>query len=227
MQAAHTPAQHASFARVGRSLTHVLAPHHSPSKDHFELKVDINEKKDVEHQMEHLCVLKSKLSPLRMALLGMLSGVWMVLAATFAGTLAAEFDSLQNLVVGAVAPVAMHFIVIFGGEFYSGNCMFFSVGMFKRKVTPLKVLSCLWWSFFWNFAGVFLCAWLLCYMTEVMRSEPQLGYVIRGAQAKVMPPNATLTSALAMMLSYSVPWWRDLAASAVGGANPRHVLHIV
>jgi hypothetical protein len=27
-------------------------------------------------------------------------------------------------IVGLLSPVAMHFIVIFGGEFYSANCMY-------------------------------------------------------------------------------------------------------
>jgi len=78
----------------------------------------------------------------------------------------------------------MHFVVIFGGEFYSGNCMFYGVGFFKRKVSGMQVMWSLWWSFFWNFIGVWLCAWLLCYMTGVMATEPQLSYVIRGAQGK-------------------------------------------
>ena len=44
-----------------------------------------------------------------------------------AGSLSAEsvrgFPILPRLVMGLLSPVAMHFIVIFGGEFYSGNCM--------------------------------------------------------------------------------------------------------
>ena len=34
-----------------------------------------------------------------------------------------NFPILPRLALGLFAPVAMHFIVIFGGEFYSGNCM--------------------------------------------------------------------------------------------------------
>jgi hypothetical protein len=30
---------------------------------------------------------------------------------------------LTRLIIGLLSPVAMHFIVFFGGEFYSGNCM--------------------------------------------------------------------------------------------------------
>ena len=33
------------------------------------------------------------------------------------------FPILPRLIIGLLAPVAMHFIVFFGGEFYSGNCM--------------------------------------------------------------------------------------------------------
>jgi len=87
---------------TSRSLRGVLVPAEKP--DGFERKVDINERKDVEHQMEHLAEMKAKLSSPRLSLLGMLSGVWMVLAATFAGTLADEVSTFQNLVVGAVAP---------------------------------------------------------------------------------------------------------------------------
>ncbi len=33
------------------------------------------------------------------------------------------FPILPRLIIGLLAPVAMHFIVFFGGEFFSGNCM--------------------------------------------------------------------------------------------------------
>lgn len=55
---------------------------------HFEIGRNINEKTEVEHQIEKLCVKKAELSNSRLAFLGMLSGIWMVMAASFANLLA-------------------------------------------------------------------------------------------------------------------------------------------
>mmetsp|Transcript_17525 Transcript_17525/g.48441 ORF Transcript_17525/g.48441 Transcript_17525/m.48441 type:complete len:360 (-) Transcript_17525:847-1926(-) len=97
----------------------------------FHPKVEINLPMDVEHMLETLSLKKAELPVWRWVFLGMLSGVWMAIAGIFAYSVAGSFDAallarfpiLPRLVLGLLAPVAMHFIVIFGGEFYSGNCM--------------------------------------------------------------------------------------------------------
>ena len=94
------------------------------------------------------------------------------------------FPVLPKLTLALLAPVAMHFIVIFGGEFYSGNCMFMSVGYFKGRLT-LNTLLYNWASvFFWNLMGCLIGVWLFCYSTDIFADEPQLSFIIRIAESK-------------------------------------------
>mmetsp|Transcript_42126 Transcript_42126/g.103234 ORF Transcript_42126/g.103234 Transcript_42126/m.103234 type:complete len:465 (-) Transcript_42126:160-1554(-) len=158
----------------------------------YEIPSAINEKQHVEHQMEKLCLKKAELTFARLCFLGLLSGVWMVLSACCAMTVAAgiskeiiaEFPKLPNLMLAFFGPVAMHFIVVFGGEFFSGNCMYFCVGIFKGRVTVQQMAFNLWWVFIWNALGCILACYVCGYLTGIFEAPDQRAFVIAAAEGK-------------------------------------------
>lgn len=165
---------------------------HKKKDEAFVLEHSINLQHDVEHQMELLSVKKSQLPPWKIAFLGTLSGFWMALSGTFAfsaaggmeHTVVKMFPVLPKLTLAFLAPVAMHFIVIFGGEFYSGNCMFMSVGYFKGRLTLITLLYNWASCFFWNLVGCVWGVWMFAYMTDLFADEPQLSFIIHVAESK-------------------------------------------
>ena len=146
----------------------------------------------VEHQIEILAVKKSLLPPWKVAFLGTLSGFWMALSGCFAFSVAGGMEEsmvkympvLRKLVLAFLAPVAMHFIVIFGGEFFSGNCMFMSVGYLKGRLTLTTLLYNWVACFFWNLVGCLFGVWLFGYSTDIFSDEPQLSFIIAVAESK-------------------------------------------
>jgi len=187
---------------------------------HFEIGRNINEKTEVEHQIEKLCVKKAELSNSRLAFLGMLSGIWMVMAASFANLLASGIDKevvelwplLPRIIIGLSAPVAMHFIVVFGGEFYSGNTMYFGVGLMKKRVTLLQAVHNLVSVFFWNAMGIVISAFLFTWLTQIFMAEPTLSFIRAAAEAKAkisfgisfaraIPANVLICTAIQMGIS--------------------------
>mmetsp|Transcript_26287 Transcript_26287/g.51224 ORF Transcript_26287/g.51224 Transcript_26287/m.51224 type:complete len:424 (+) Transcript_26287:111-1382(+) len=163
---------------------------------HFELPSHVNEKPDVQHQMEKLCEKKASLSFARLCFLGLLSGVWMALSASCAMTAAAgisqdvvkEWPIISKFVLSLFAPVAMHFIVVFGGEFFSGNCMYFCVGLLKKRVTIEQAVNNLFWVFIWNALGCVCATYMCLYLTQIFAGEQERKFVIAAAQAKANMP---------------------------------------
>uniref|UniRef100_A0A7S0WA65 Formate/nitrite transporter n=1 Tax=Hemiselmis tepida TaxID=464990 RepID=A0A7S0WA65_9CRYP len=158
----------------------------------FVLEHNINLQLDVEHQIEILAVKKSTLPAWKVMFLGTLSGFWMALSGCFAYSVAGGIERnivkavpvLPKLMLALLAPVAMHFIVIFGGEFYSGNCMFMFVGYLRNRLT-LRTLLINWASCFcWNLTGCVIGVWLFGYCTDLFSDEPQLSFIINLAVAK-------------------------------------------
>ena len=207
-------------------------------------EVNINLQLEVEHLIETLSVKKAQLPVWRMIFLGMLSGFWMTVAGCFAfavagkipfeeylisldlpcapGSISVEttrsFPVLPRMVIGLLAPVAMHFIVIFGGEFYSGNCMwalepltakepanltsgrfgrFMTVGLVKRRVNLRSFLYVLLGSLAMNILGCAVFAFLFGWATELFAEEPHLSFVRALAESKARTrPLATFLRAI-------------------------------
>mmetsp|Transcript_16109 Transcript_16109/g.40594 ORF Transcript_16109/g.40594 Transcript_16109/m.40594 type:complete len:423 (+) Transcript_16109:114-1382(+) len=176
-----------SFWTSGDAELHV-----PPNLMHFELPSSVNEKPDVQHQMEKLCVKKADLSFSRLCFLGLLSGVWMVLSASCALTAAAgispevvqEWPIISKFVLSIFAPVAMHFIVVFGGEFFSGNCMYFCVGLLKKRVTVQQCCYNLFWVFIWNALGCVTACYFCLNLTQIFAGEQEKKFVIAMAESK-------------------------------------------
>jgi len=158
----------------------------------FVLEHAINLQLDVEHQIEILAVKKTQLPPWKVMFLGTLSGFWMSLSGCFAYSVAGGIEAnivkavpvLPKLMLALLAPVAMHFIVIFGGEFYSGNCMFMFAGYLRNRLTFRTLLfnwaSCFWW----NTVGCVLGVWLFGFCTDLFSDEPQLSFIVNLTVAK-------------------------------------------
>lgn len=158
----------------------------------FELSRDINLQTEVQHQIEILGLKKQALPVWKIWVLGTLSGLWMSIAATFANMAASSIGDgvtkyvpvAPKFVVSIFAPVAMYFIVVFGGEFYSGNCMFLSVGWFKGKLTTIQVLINWIQCFLANSLGCIIGIWMFASLTELFQDEDQIEFLKRNAEAK-------------------------------------------
>uniref|UniRef100_A0A7S0MCY6 Formate/nitrite transporter n=1 Tax=Cryptomonas curvata TaxID=233186 RepID=A0A7S0MCY6_9CRYP len=91
----------------------------------------------------------------------------------------------------------MHFIVFFGGEFYSGNCMFMTVGLVRRRVNVRSFLYVLLGSLAANFAGCVAATYLFGRATELFANEPHLSFVRGLAEGKARSdPGVTLLRAI-------------------------------
>jgi formate/nitrite transporter FocA (FNT family) len=133
---------------------------------------------------------------------------------------------IQKLIIAFLAPVAMHFIVVFGGEFYSRNTMYMTVGLLKKRVTVLMLLYNWASCFFWNTVGCILGVWLFGYTTEIFAGEPHLTFITELAEFKsnmdplivflrAIPGNFLICLAIQMGISVMYPLpdsclWRTL-----------------
>lgn len=165
---------------------------------------------------------KAALPAWKIGFLGTLSGFWMALSGCFAfaaaggieDSIVRHFPIVQRMMLALLAPVAMHFIVVFGGEFYSGNCMYMFVGVLKNRITIVTLLYNWASCFFWNLVGCLVGVFMFGYATDLFSSEPQLTYIIRVTEAKVnmdpwivflraIPANFMICLAIQMGISVS------------------------
>jgi len=79
---------------------------------------------------------------------------------------------LQHLILGLLFSFALVLIVFMGGELFTGNCMYLSVGYLSGKVTPKQVGLNLVVTYFTNWAGCVFVAYFFAYLTDMYALEP-------------------------------------------------------
>ncbi|KAG8917681.1 hypothetical protein FRC01_002291 [Tulasnella sp. 417] len=139
----------------------------------------------LEDAIVHNAVHKAQNTPDKTFFLGMLAGLWITFGG-LAGLSAAggipidvrnNWPILPKLGLAIFFPTALHFIVLFGGELFTGNTMIVLIGWLNKKLTLKKMLLNWFIVYIGNFCGCVLFAYLFGYLTQVFEHEPYLSYV--------------------------------------------------
>jgi formate/nitrite transporter len=88
-----------------------------------------------------------------------------------------QWPTLPKLGLAMVFPFALHFILLFGGELFTGNCMILAIGLWNRSIPVSRALINLLIVWIGNFLGCLTCAVLFSYETELFAEEPYLSFV--------------------------------------------------
>ncbi|KAJ3079179.1 hypothetical protein HK102_003972 [Quaeritorhiza haematococci] len=128
--------------------------------------------------------------------LGFLAGTWTAFAGLFTVAIAggvpvdvrAAWPVLPKILTGCTFPVGMIFIVLFGGELFSGNTMIIVVALLNRKVTFPQLLQNWLLVFTSNLLTVLLWTYLLGYQTQIFNDEPHRTFILDVANTKAALP---------------------------------------
>ncbi|KAJ3038698.1 hypothetical protein HK097_003091, partial [Rhizophlyctis rosea] len=118
--------------------------------------------------------------------MGFLSGVWVTFAGIFGISIAGgvpehirhEWPMIPKFLVGITFPVAIVFILIFGGELFTGNTMIMVVAKLNKKITYRDLIQSWALVFISNFASCLFLSYLFGYQSQLFAAEPYLSYVI-------------------------------------------------
>lgn len=104
---------------------------------------------------------KTERRRLEVLLMAILAGMYIAMGALASSTAshAITNQGLAKLVAGVVFPIGLMFIIINGGDLFTGNCLIF-VAVLDKKVTMKDFLGNLAIVFIGNFIGAMLLAWL-------------------------------------------------------------------
>ncbi|KAJ3174852.1 hypothetical protein HDU87_006644 [Geranomyces variabilis] len=171
--------------------TGVVTPPSSSS-----LPREYNTGAELEAVVTTLGIAKTRKSIDHIVFLGLLAGIWVAFAGMFAqqvvGGIPAEIRAawpvVPKLLLGATFPIGIVFIVLFGGELFTGNTMIMVVAWLNGKVTAKDVLVNWTVVFLANFAACALTAYVLGYLTDLFAPEPFRSYVVAVATHKVQLP---------------------------------------
>ncbi|KIM29025.1 hypothetical protein M408DRAFT_329061 [Serendipita vermifera MAFF 305830] len=128
----------------------------------------------------------------KMAFLGFLAGIWVgfggIAATSVAGGIPAEIRAqwpvLPKLGLAFFFPFALHFIILFGGELFTGNTMILTIGLWNRAIPFKRALLNLVIVYTANFLGCLVMSYIFSYQTDLFREEPYLSYVREIAYSK-------------------------------------------
>ena len=129
---------------------------------------------------------KANYSVVKMVLYGILAGIFIAIGAQ--GSLLAIHNiadpGIAKTVAGVVFPVGLMFIVLIGGQLFTGNCLLFMAGL-DKKISWGKIaknLAIIWVS---NLIGALFIA-VMCYFSgQFDFNHGALGaYTIKNAVAK-------------------------------------------
>ena len=139
-----------------------------------------------------LAVAATKKSELRLDALftlAFLSGVWIALgglvAAVAAGGMPLSEPGPRKIVAGLTFSCGLMIVVGGGAELFTGNIMFYVVGLLCGKVSLFATARN--WVFVWifNFFGSLAVAYLLAYLTDLLLPQPYLSYLQSVTVAKI------------------------------------------
>jgi formate/nitrite transporter len=106
-------------------------------------------------------IQKTQRQYLEVLIMAILAGMYIAMGGLAASTAAHAITNqgLAKLVAGAVFPIGLMFIIINGGDLFTGNCLIF-VAVLDRKVTIRDFFGNLAIVFLGNLIGAVLLAWL-------------------------------------------------------------------
>ena len=171
----------------------------------FNIRADNNTMYDVEKQQEKLSMVKAHLPLGKLFFLGCLAGWWVGLGAILSATIAGgipiatrnEWPMLPKIITGFLFPVGIFFIILFGGELFTGNSMVMLIGLLSGRVTIFEL--CYNWIvvLLSNFCGCVFTVYMFSYLTQLFTREPYLSFVQGIAVAKIdLPPQVAFLRAI-------------------------------
>ncbi|KAI9017677.1 Formate/nitrite transporter-domain-containing protein [Gaertneriomyces semiglobifer] len=151
-----------------------------------------NTGKELETKITSLGVGKAKNPVDKVLFLGLLAGVWVSFAGLYAQQVVgavpvaarAAWPVLPKLLIGITFPIGIVFIVLFGGELFTGNTMIMMIALLNKKVTIWALLLNWFLVFISNFVACVFVAWLFGFVTDIFADEPYRSYVIAVATRK-------------------------------------------
>ncbi|QRV86068.1 formate/nitrite transporter family protein [Ceratobasidium sp. AG-Ba] len=129
----------------------------------------------------------------KMFFLGMLAGIWVgfggLAAVSAAGGVPEDVRErwvmLPKLLMGSFFAFALHLIIMFGGELFTGNTMILSIGAYN-KVVPLKLLALNWLVvYIGNWTGCLITSYFFGYLTDLFAAETYRTYLASVAMSKL------------------------------------------
>ncbi|QRV83154.1 formate/nitrite transporter family protein [Ceratobasidium sp. AG-Ba] len=107
--------------------------------------------------------------------LSVVAGIWLGFGAIGALSAACgvpqsvrtEWPILPKFLMGAVFAFALHFIVMLGGELFTGVIMVFGVGWWNRAINVPKSLVNLVTVYIGNWCGCLIMAYFMAYLTDI------------------------------------------------------------
>jgi formate/nitrite transporter len=102
---------------------------------------------------------------------------------------AARFPSLQRALIGLTFPSALTYIIIAGGELFTSNIMYTTLGLLRRNVNPLKSIAVCTSAFISNFLGCVLVAGFSVHLAGFLTTDPYKTYLLNAVHHKVQEPS--------------------------------------
>ncbi|KAH9208532.1 Formate/nitrite transporter [Leptodontidium sp. 2 PMI_412] len=123
--------------------------------------------------------------PDKQLFLALLAGIWVGLGGLTAVSMAggvpedvrARWPSLPKLLNGAFFAFGLHFIMMFGGDLFTGNTMILAIGFYNQFVAASMLLLNLMLVYVGNWAGCLLVAYFLGYLTGLFDDQRYRSYL--------------------------------------------------
>ncbi|KZV83158.1 Formate/nitrite transporter [Exidia glandulosa HHB12029] len=117
--------------------------------------------------------------------LGVLAGLWVAVSGTTALSAAGgipvdiqqRWPILPKIGLATFFPFALHLIVLYGGELFTGNTFILAVGAYNRSVPLPRILLNLIVVYIGNFIGCVLGGYLFAFIPGLFEADPYLTYV--------------------------------------------------
>ncbi|KAF2017691.1 Formate/nitrite transporter [Aaosphaeria arxii CBS 175.79] len=129
--------------------------------------------------------------------LALMGGIWVGIGG-IAGISAAggvpdsvrlQWVSLPRFLIGSFFAFALHFIVMFGGELFTGNLMILAIGWFNREVSLWPLLIHTFIVYIGNWSGTLLVAYFIGYLTKLFVAVQYRSFLDELVVSKLEGPN--------------------------------------
>ena len=121
-----------------------------------------------------------------------MAGVYLGFGIVLVFSLSTAFFKAQspavNLIMGATFGITLSLVVIAGAELFTGNTMIMLIGLLSGKTTLVDLLKVWSWSYFGNFLGALLMAFLVSQATIF----PDPSWLLTVAEKKMNAPWSVL-----------------------------------
>lgn len=140
--------------------------------------------------MEHYFSIverKAKIASSIILVSSIMAGMFIAIGASSSSVAVFQISNIgvARTVAGCIFPIGLMFIVLLGGELFTGNCLLIT-GYVKKKITLLQVMKLLVFVYVGNFVGSLLIAFFINYSGQLQYGDGSLGaYTIKIAIGKL------------------------------------------